>query len=130
MPEIENLILGGGTVAGFAFQAMVEAGLEPGRLVILSADEAPRYHFLNHPGMEAANWPSEHVIRPAMVYRNSGGGNRSYPGAEIHAVLMSLLRTAHQEDLHRHPPSSDSGAGTAAARLFGVGVKQIRYMIP
>lgn len=55
--------------------------------------------FLDHPGMEATNWPSEHAIRPAVVNRKSAGGNRSNRGAETQAVLMSLLRTAHQKDL-------------------------------
>lgn len=55
--------------------------------------------FLDHPGIEATNWPSEHAIRPAVVNRKSAGGNRSNRGAETQAVLMSLLRTAHQKDL-------------------------------
>lgn len=55
--------------------------------------------FLDHPGIEATNWPSEHAIRPAVVNRKSAGGNRSTQGAQTQAVLMSLLRTAHQKDL-------------------------------
>lgn len=55
--------------------------------------------FLDHPGIEATNWPSEHAIRPAVVNRKSAGGNRSNRGAETQAVLMSLLRTAHHKDL-------------------------------
>lgn len=55
--------------------------------------------FLDHPGIEATNWPSEHAIRPAVVNRKSAGGNRSAQGAETQAVLMSLLRTAHQKNL-------------------------------
>lgn len=61
--------------------------------------EQALFVFLDHPGMEATNWPSEHAIRPAVVNRKSAGGNRSYRGAETQAVLMSLLRTAHQKDL-------------------------------
>lgn len=61
--------------------------------------EKALFVFLEHPGMEATNWPSEHAIRPAVVNRKSAGGNRSYRGAETQAVLMSLLRTAHQKDL-------------------------------
>jgi transposase len=55
--------------------------------------------FLDHPGIEATNWPSEHAIRPAVANRKSAGGNRSTQGADTQAVLMSALRTAHQKDL-------------------------------
>jgi len=61
--------------------------------------ETALFVFLDHPGMEATNWPSEHAIRPAVVNRKSAGGNRSYRGADTQAVLMSLLRTAHQKAL-------------------------------
>jgi transposase len=71
-----------------------------GRLArhLLRYEEA-LFVFLDHPGIEATNWPSEHAIRPAVVNRKSAGGNRSYRGAETQAVLMSLLRTAHHKDL-------------------------------
>ncbi|MGH6690724.1 MAG: IS66 family transposase [Gammaproteobacteria bacterium] len=62
-------------------------------------NENALFVFLDHPGIEATNWPSEHAIRPAVVNRKSAGGNRSTQGAETQAVLMSLLRTAHQKNL-------------------------------
>lgn len=37
------VILGGGMVAGYAAQALVERGLSPGELAIVSADEALPY---------------------------------------------------------------------------------------
>jgi transposase len=55
--------------------------------------------FLDHPEIEATNWPSEHAIRPAVVNRKSCGGNRTAQGAQTQAVLMSCLRTAHQKNL-------------------------------
>lgn len=39
----QNVILGGGVVAGYAAQAFVEAGLEPGNLAIISAEEMLPY---------------------------------------------------------------------------------------
>jgi transposase len=64
--------------------------------------EKALFVFLDHPDMEATNWPAEHAIRPAVVNRKSAGGNRSNRGAENQAILMSLLRTAHQKGLdHR-----------------------------
>lgn len=43
MASYENVILGGGLVAGYAAQAFVEAGLQPGGLAILSAEETLPY---------------------------------------------------------------------------------------
>jgi transposase len=66
--------------------------------------EKALFVFLNHPGLEATNWPSEHAIRPAVVNRKSAGGNRSNQGAQTQAVLMSLLRTGHQKGLEPCAP--------------------------
>jgi transposase len=55
--------------------------------------------FLQRPDVEATNWPAEQAIRPAVVNRKSCGGNRSWDGAHSQAVLMSVLRTCHQQNL-------------------------------
>ncbi|HKI01655.1 MAG TPA: transposase, partial [Thermoanaerobaculia bacterium] len=56
--------------------------------------------FLDREDIEATNWPAEHAIRPAVVNRKSCGGNRTRRGAEVQAVLMSLLRTFHQRGIN------------------------------
>jgi NADPH-dependent 2,4-dienoyl-CoA reductase/sulfur reductase-like enzyme len=43
MPFYENVILGGGLVAGHAAQAFVDEGLEEGQLAIISAESRPPY---------------------------------------------------------------------------------------
>lgn len=43
MPTYENVILGGGLVAGHAAQAFVDEGLQPGHLAIISAESRPPY---------------------------------------------------------------------------------------
>jgi transposase len=65
----------------------------------LLRNEPNLFLFLEQPDLEATNWPAENAIRPAVVNRKSADGNRSDQGAETQAVLMSLLRTAHQKDL-------------------------------
>jgi transposase len=65
---------------------------------LLNYEEA-LFVFLQRPWVEATNWPAEQAIRPAVVNRKSCGGNRTPAGARAQAVLMSLLRTAHQKDL-------------------------------
>ena len=55
--------------------------------------------FLQRPDIEATNWPAEQAIRPAVVNRKSCGGNRTWDGAHTQAVLMSVLRTCHQQHL-------------------------------
>lgn len=56
--------------------------------------------FLERDDVEATNWPAEHAIRPAVVNRKSCGGNRSHQGARSQAVLMSVLRTCHQQEIN------------------------------
>lgn len=53
--------------------------------------------FLEREDVEATNWPAEQAIRPAVVNRKSCGGNRTQAGATTQAVLMSILRTCHQQ---------------------------------
>jgi len=86
--------------------------------------------FLTVPGVEATNWRAEQAIRPAVVNRKSWGGNRTSHGAEVQQTLMSVIRTARQqdacpiallEDLQRHSAPAPSGmlrlpATTADAR--------------
>jgi transposase len=56
------------------------------------------FTFLRRPEVEATNWWGEHAIRPAVVTRKVCGGNRSGRGAHTQEVLMSVLRTCHQQD--------------------------------
>lgn len=58
------------------------------------------FTFLRHPEVEATNWWGEHAIRPAVVTRKVCGGNRTWRGAHTQAVLMSVLRTCHQQGIH------------------------------
>ena len=52
--------------------------------------------FLEVPGLDATNWRAEQALRPAVVNRKVWGGNRTWPGAEAQAVLLSVLRTCSQ----------------------------------
>jgi transposase len=58
------------------------------------------FTFLRHPEVEATNWWGEHAIRPAVVTRKVCGGNRTWLGAHTQTILMSVLRTCHQQDIH------------------------------
>lgn len=57
------------------------------------------FTYLDHPELEATNWPAEQAIRPAVVNRKMSAGNRSHSGARAQAVLTSVLRTARQRNL-------------------------------
>ena len=48
---------------------------------------------LRMPGVDATNWRGEHAIRYAVVNRKVWGGNRTWRGAEVQSVLMSVLQT-------------------------------------
>jgi transposase len=54
--------------------------------------------FLDTPGVQATNWRAEQAIRPAVVNRKHWGGNRTWHGADSQQVLMSVIRSARQQD--------------------------------
>lgn len=62
--------------------------------------------FLHMPGLDATNWRAEQALRPAVVNRKVWGGNRTWHGAWVQSLLMSVLRTCRQHardtlaDLH------------------------------
>ena len=57
------------------------------------------FTFLALPGVDATNWRGEQAIRPAVVNRKVWGDNRTWRGADAQAILMSVLRTCHQQHL-------------------------------
>ncbi len=66
----------------------------------LRRHEKDLFVFLDRADVEATNWPAEQAIRPAVVNRKSCAGNRTMKGAEAQSVLMSALRTWHQQGLN------------------------------
>jgi len=62
--------------------------------------------FLHTAGLDATNWRAEQALRPAVVNRKVWGGSRTWRGAWVQGLLMSVLRTCRQQardtlaDLH------------------------------
>ena len=54
--------------------------------------------FLWEEGVEATNNAAERALRPAVVMRKITGGSRSERGARATAVLMSVIKTAQQQN--------------------------------
>jgi transposase len=54
--------------------------------------------FLWDDAVDGTNNAAERALRPAVVMRKITGGSRSERGARATAVLMSVLRTAHQQN--------------------------------
>lgn len=54
--------------------------------------------FLRNDEVEASNNAAERALRPAVVMRKITGGSRSEAGAHATAVLLSILRTAMQQN--------------------------------
>jgi len=52
-----------------------------------------RFTYLRDTGVDATNWRGEHAMRYAVVNRKVWGGNRTRRGADVQAILMSVLRT-------------------------------------
>lgn len=55
------------------------------------------FTFLHCPGIDATNNAAERALRPAVIARKTWGGNRTGPGACAQKILMSVLRTCHQQ---------------------------------
>jgi hypothetical protein len=53
--------------------------------------------FLRHDEVEGTNNAAERALRPAVVARKISGGSRSEAGARATAVLLSVLKTAQQQ---------------------------------
>lgn len=55
------------------------------------------FTFLKDPQVDATNWRAEQALRPAVVNRKVWGGNRTWRGAHAQSLVMSILRTCHQQ---------------------------------
>lgn len=58
------------------------------------------FTFLREPAVDATNWRAEQAIRPAVVNRKVWGGNRTWNGAEVQSILMTILVTANQQAIN------------------------------
>ncbi len=58
------------------------------------------FWFLIDPTIAATNHWAEQALRPAVVNRKVWGGNRTWLGAQAQGILMSVIRTCGQRDIH------------------------------
>lgn len=58
------------------------------------------FTFLYVDAVSPTNNLAERELRPALIIRKTNGCNRSPKGANAHAVLSSIIRTAHKHDLN------------------------------
>src|SRR6185437_7998643 len=74
MNRAKYVIVGGGMVAGYAAKELVERGLKPGELVILSSDSALPYERppLSKGFLAGKDTPDGLLINPAEWYREHG----------------------------------------------------------
>jgi transposase len=74
---------------------------QPNRKLLghLAAEREHLFTFLVDPGVQATNWRAEQALRPAVVNRKQWGGNKTWNGARTQQVLMSVIRTARQQQL-------------------------------
>lgn len=59
--------------------------------------EQPWLFTFLHDGIDATNNAAERALRPAVIARKTWGGNRTEAGARAQKILMSVLRTCHQQ---------------------------------
>ena len=51
------------------------------------------FEFVTNPDVDATNNRAERAIRPCVIARKISGGSRSDRGAQIYAILMSIVQT-------------------------------------
>jgi transposase len=68
-------------------------------LAHLANEREHLFTFLTEPGVQATNWRAEQALRPAVTNRKHWGGNKTWQGAHTQHVLMSVIRTARQQQL-------------------------------
>ena len=56
------------------------------------------FTFLRQVNTDATNWRGEHAMRQAVVNRKVWGGNRTRAGADVQAILTSVMRTLKLRD--------------------------------
>ncbi|OGO77465.1 MAG: hypothetical protein A3K41_14425 [Chloroflexi bacterium RIFOXYD12_FULL_57_15] len=66
---------------------------------LLRKQRAHIFTFLYVDAVAPTNNLAERELRPAVIIRKTNGCNRSFKGANTHAVLSSVIRTAHKHDL-------------------------------
>jgi hypothetical protein len=99
-------------------------------LAHLTNEQDHLFTFLDTPGVQATNWRAEQAIRPAVVNRKNWGGNRTRHGADTQQILMSVIRTAPQQntdpvallaDLQRQPAPTVTPALSLPTHATSVG---------
>ena len=63
----------------------------------LRHEEPWLWTFLHCPGIDATNNAAERALRPAVIARKTWGGSRTESGAYAQKILMSVLKTCHQQ---------------------------------
>jgi transposase len=80
---------------------------------------ASLFVFLDRPDVPPTNNASEQDLRPSVIHRKVTGGYRSQRGADISAVLTSLLATARKRG-HNFLDALRSVAGPSPLRAAGL----------
>lgn len=62
-------------------------------------DAAHFFRFVTDPEVDSTNNRAERALRPMVIARKVSGGSRSDKGAQVRAILSSILRSMDQRDL-------------------------------
>ena len=98
MSKHQYLILGGGMVAGYAAKELVERGLKPGQLTIVSADDTLPYE---RPPLSKGYLAGEQDLKSILI-----GDEAFY---EDHGIEVRLSTHAGRVDLENRKLQTDSG---------------------
>jgi transposase len=101
-PELPATLTAGRALLQARLEKLLEGNPthDPNRKLLkhLQTEREHLFTFLDTPGVQVTNWRAEQAIRPAVVNRKQWGGNRTWHGADTAQVLMSVIRSARQQD--------------------------------
>ncbi len=130
MDRYRYVILGGGMVAGYAARAMVERGLAPGDLAIISADTTPPYERppLSKGFLAGRDEDTDLLINAAGFYAEHGIELRL--GTPVTGVdpRQKLVRTQAGATVGYHNLLIATGARARTLHLPGAGLPGIHYL--
>ncbi len=124
------LILGGGMVAGYAAKQLVEDGLKPGELAIVSADGTVPYERppLSKSFLAGKDKEENILINPENFYREHGIDLRLHCEAESLDPERNTLRLRSGENLNFENLVVATGAAVRKLDVPGSGLAGILYL--
>ncbi|HET6614756.1 MAG TPA: FAD-dependent oxidoreductase, partial [Dehalococcoidia bacterium] len=130
MSKYKYIILGGGMVAGYAAQELVERGLQPGKLAIVSSDDALPYERppLSKDFLAGETEEQQVLINPPAFYDDAGVTVRLSTTVVGVSASEQTIRTADGDTLGFEQLLIATGARVRTLNAPGADLPGVMYL--